>query len=719
MLSYSKVIDSPEVRRNGAAPRSSSAPILRAIRRSLGLAFALSVVARTASGQATSPPNVPDSGSGNTSAAATEPRPPGRAPAEPVQKIDAVVVQGVRLRERASQSSLSAAELARVPGSGGDPMRAIQVLPGVAQVDDGSAEPAVRGARPQDNLYYVDFLPVGYLFHLGGITSVLNADLIRRFDMYSAAWSPEYGDALGAIFDVSLRRPRTDRIGGTADFSLLGGSLLVEGPIGEEISFFLSGRRSWFDLVSKQFEDDEEGVTITTPVYSDTQGRLLWNLSADQRLRLDFSTASDRLSYNLRSDSRSGRQDPVLAGNSAERQSYRSAALVWDGDLGRWGSHTVGIGGLRTDISSVVGTAGRIGATLNTRFLRHQGQWSVGQGHEIIVGGSLQRQTIDADVDFRFPRCTEFDPNCDFTSAPRVRSRQDETQPVNDLFLNTRWRVAAPLMASVGARWVDDGYLKRRYLDPRAGVEWSLDRGLLVSAVVGRHNQAPDIEQSIRELGNPRLRRLRGDHAALAVSQQIRRIWFWRVEVYDKRFDDLVVSDPDTNFRNGASGRSRGLELLLKRERGEGRWSGFASVSLSEARRTNDLTGQEFRFAFDQPVIANLVGDYQLSPRWRLGARWSFRSGNLFTPIVGVTQFPDGRPRPVYGALNSERLPAYHRLDLRADLLSSPSLTYYFELLNAYNRKNIGSYNYSADYSSRKPVYQLGVLPSIGVKYRF
>jgi hypothetical protein len=668
----------------------------------------LTLACGTSAALAQSLPAEPSRQAGSTGAASEDP-----------SRVDAVVVQGVRLRERASQSSLTAAELSRVPGSGGDPMRVIQVLPGVAQVDDGSAEPAVRGARPQDNLYYVDFLPVGNLFHLGGFTSVLNADLIRRFDMYSAAWGPEYGDALGAIFDVSLRRPRTDRIGGTLDFSLLGGSVLVEGPLSEEVSFFLSARRSWFDVVVKQTEDKEEGATLTTPVYSDSQGRLLWNLSADQRLRFDFSTASDRISFNLRGDSRAGLQDPVLAGSSSDRQSYTSAALVWDGDFGAWGAHTVGLGEMQTKVRSVVGSAGSIGATLATRFLRHQGQWTLDGGHELTLGGSIQRLSIRADVDFRNPRCTEFDPNCDFTSAPQSISRQNDTQPVNDVFLNTRWRLSKPLTGSVGVRYVDDGYLKRKYVDPRLGLEWSLPAALVLSGVVGRHNQNPDIEQSLREIGNPQLKRLRGTHAALGLSQRIGKTWSWRAEVYGKRFEDLVISDPNTNYRNGASGRSQGVELLVKRERAGGRWSGFASVSLSRAQRTNDLTGERFRFAYDQPVIVNLVGDYQLNGKWRLGTRFSLRSGNLITPITGAGQFPDGRPRPIYGVLNSERLPTYHRLDLRADADVSPTLTYYVELLNVYNRKNIAGYDYSADYRTRKPIYQLGVLPSAGVKYKF
>jgi hypothetical protein len=106
--------------------------------------------------------------------------------------------------------------------------------------------------------------------------------LIRRFDLATAAWSPEYGDVVGAVFDISLRNPRSDRLGGKADFSLLGANVLFEGPLTDKLSFFVAGRRSWFDLISKTGEDKEEGVTYTVPVYTDSQGRLLWTLNADQ-----------------------------------------------------------------------------------------------------------------------------------------------------------------------------------------------------------------------------------------------------------------------------------------------------------------------------------------------------------------------------------------------------------------------------------------------------
>ncbi len=654
----------------------------------------------------------------HTAQAQTTPqsRPTSQAEA-PSQTVE---IQGVRAREKAGQSTLTAADLARVPGSGGDPMKAIQALPGVASADDSSSEPAVRGARPSDNQYLVDFLPVGYLFHVGGFASVFNADLIRRFDMYSAAWSPEYGDALGAVFDLSLRRPRTDRLGGKLDISLLGATALIEGPLGDDKSFFLSARRSWFDLVAKTGEDKKEGLTYTTPVYTDTQGRFLWTLNRDNRVRFDFSTASDRISFNVKPTGRLAQQEPVLAGDSNDKRSYVSAAVVWDADLGSYGAHTLALGNMINRVGQRVGSAGSIGATISTRYLRQQVQLPAWGAHEFTLGGSVQQQRAKVDVDFKDPRCTEFDPNCDLTSAARVVSKQEDTQSLADAYINDRWSLSKHWTATAGLRFSKDGYLKRSYTEPRVGLEWAAPAGLLVTAAAGRHNQAPAIEESLRGVGNPNLGRLRSTHAALGVSQRLAGGWTWKAEVYGKRFEDLVISDPTTQYRNGASGTARGLELLVKHDAGSAsKFSGFAALSLAQARRRNEQTGEQFAFSYDQPVTLTLVGQYKQNDRWSYGLKWSYHSGAPYTPITGTSTFADGRVRPLYGAINSQRVPDYHRLDLRVDAKFSPRLTAYAELINAYARKNVAGYSYSADYKTREETYQLPTLPSIGLQYTF
>ena len=143
------------------------------------------------------------------------------------------------------------------------------------------------------------------------------------------------------------------------------------------------------------------------------------------------------------------------------------------------------------------------------------------------------------------------------------------------------------------------------------------------------------------------------------------------------------------------------------------------SVGLSKTRRRNDIKNQEFRFEYDQPVIINVVADYKPSSKWTFGAKWSYHSGNLTTPIVGSTQDANGRYHPIYGELNTERLPAFHRLDLRADQIITPRLSVYYEITNAYNHDNIDGYSYSENYQTRKPAQGLGFMPNIGMEYKF
>ena len=632
-----------------------------------------------------------------------------------------VEITGARFRDQAGKSSLSGEELSRVPGASGDPMKAIQSLPGVATLDDASGEPAVRGSRPSDNAYSVDFLPVGYLFHMGGFASVFNPDLIRRFSMSSAAWSPEYGNVVGAVFDVALRNPRTDRLAGQVDFGLLGANALVEGPIGENISFFLAARRSWFDLVAKTGEDKEEGVTYTLPVYTDSQGRLLWTLNANNRLRLDFSTASDRLDFSVKANSKIAAREPVLAGNSSERQSFSSVAAVWETDIGSHLSNKLALGQMQRRDVARLGSAGAVTLQTTTSYLRQQLVVAASKAHELTLGGSLQSALVEVDLDFKFPRCTEFDPNCDITSAPRLVSRQQSRQNTADLYLSDRWQIAPRWAATAGLRFSHDATLRRATTEPRLALEFNVSPQTVISAGLGRHHQPPDVDQRLAQIGNPKLKPLSATHAVLGVTQNLGEGWNWRTEVYGKQFDNYAVSDPVLNYRNGASGTAQGVELLIRKEAvgSMARLTGFASLSLSRARRKIDATGEVFPFDFDQPVIATVVANYKLSERWQFGARWSYHTGSPYTPVVGTGSYPDGRVRPVYGSINSQRVPAYHRLDLRADTRFTPRLTGYLELMNAYSRKNVSGYSYSADFKTREEILQFPIFPSLGIKYTF
>lgn len=649
---------------------------------------------------------------------------PAPAAATPVTTLERVEIKGRRDMPPAGRTSLSGSELQRMPGAGSDPMKAIQSLPGIVVNDDSSSEPAVRGARPGDNAYLVDFLPVGYVFHVGGLTSVFHPDLVRRFDLSSAAFGAESPDVVGAVFDITLRDPRRDRLGGIVDVSFLGASALVESPLGERAAFFFAARRSYFDVFTKSVEDDEEGVRFTLPVYSDYQGKLVWDVSPNQRLSLHLNGAADRLDFTVRSNSKIAQQDPVLAGNSNSRTAYRTQAVVWRATPVERISNRLAVGQTADEQTARLGSAQAAMVNVSNRFVREQLSLELGS-HQVMIGGSVTQSDFDLDLDLRNARCTEFDPNCDLTSAPRAALRQRIRVNYTDAYLTDRWQFHPRWAATLGVRSTNDDYLDRRYTEPRAGLEWALAPRTTLSAAWGRHDQFPNGDQVLREIGNPLLNRVRARHGVIGLTQGHASGWSWRLEAYEKRFTDFAVADSRLNYVNGGSGASQGAELLLRKDTvagsGGGFWSrvsGFLSLTAAQARRRNDVTGESFRFDYDQPLAATLVASWKPGGTLQYGAKWSYHTGAPFTPIVGTRADGTGRLLPVYGPINSQRLGPYHRLDLRVDRQFSERFSGYLELINAYARKNPSGFSYSADYSERKPVYQLPALLSFGVQYR-
>ncbi len=651
------------------------------------------------------------------------PEAPASAASPPTTSLPPVEITSRRPASPASRTVLSGDELRTVPGTGGDTMKALQSLPGVAVSSDSSSEPAVRGSRPDDNAYYIDFLPVGYLFHVGGLVSVVHSDLVNQFELYSAAFGPEYADVIGAVLDVNLRAPRTDRLGGVINVSLLGADFLVEGPVNDRQSFYFAVKRSYIDLLVDTVEDEDSGVIITVPRYHDYQGKYIWNLNAQHQLSFHATGASDHLDFKIPETSGLGTQQPVLAGDSAIDTAYGTQAVVWDAELGSGTSNKFALGHTLDTNTSLVGEALKATARTHTWFAREQFRFKPSADHDTALGGSLQSVRAEYDINALNARCDEFDPECDITGAERVQGSGRISANITNLFAKNRWQFTPDWAVTGGVHHTRDSYLGRHYTEPRLGLEWKWSPSTTLTAAWGRHNQFPKGDQVLADFGNTGLWHLRATHSVFGVSQQLDQGWSWRVEAYQKKFSDFVVRAPrPVNYVNGASGEANGLELLLKKDAAKesaSRLSGWLSLSLSRARRQNDITGQEIPFEFDQPVIANLVLQYRQSDRWQFGAKWSYHTGSPHTPIVGTGLYSDGRVRPLYGETNSERLPSYHRLDLRADWRLSPRYRFFGEVINAYARKNLSGYSYNFDYSVRKDVTQLPFLLSFGVLVKF
>ena len=632
-----------------------------------------------------------------------------------------VVVSAERNPNQVSKTIFKGEEMRQVAGSSGDPLKSLQSLPGVAMSNSGGSAPAIRGSGPGDNYYYADAIPVGKVFHFGGI-SVFNGDLIDNFNLYSAAFAPYYDNVTGGILDISLRNPRTDRLGGKVNVSLTGADFLIEGPAADNQSFYFAARRSYFDLLLRSIE--RKGVTLQIPNYSDYQGKYIWNLNTDNRLSAHITGSADNLRANIASDSDTARTQPDLAGSLSAQDSSATQAVVWDSKLPAASNNKLLYGHRTSTTDFSVGTAGRIYVVTQTHFVREQVIIPISNTHELTLGANAANSVVGLDLDAKNTNCTQFNTGCDLSTAPRVQ--------LNDTFISTQWDTAAqdrwhlaPTVTLIGGvRHSKDNYLNQSYTEPRVGMEWNWSEQTLLSAGWGRHNQQPTGQQIAPKFGNTQLTHIRADHSVIGINHKVDSAWSWKAEAYYKKFSDLVVgvSDTSINYVNGASGAAYGTELLIKKEPIE-KLSGWLALTLSRSERRNDLTGEAFRFEYDQPINTTLITNYKLSHEWSVGSKWAYTSGRPYTPIVGTNgTYADGRPIPVYAAINSGTLPDYHRLDLRIDrhlIYDTWKLNVYFELNNVYRRQNVVGYDYGPNYDKKEAIESLVIPFSFGVQGEF
>jgi hypothetical protein len=634
------------------------------------------------------------------------------------ETLGEMVVTAERSPDQVSKNDLNGKAVRQLAGSSGDPLRALQTLPGVATVG-GSSAPAVRGSGPGDNAYYVDGLPINRLFHYGDI-SVFNADLIEDFNLYSAAFGPHYADVTGAVIDVALREPRKDRLGGKVDVNVMGANFLAEGPRTDDQSFYFAARRSYVDLLVKQVED--KGVTMQVPHYWDYQGKYLWKLNDTSRLTFHMQGASDVLKLSIAPSAEVAQTQPVLAGNAAFSEISSMQAAVLDTLLSGGSNNTLSFEHTNDHSSSALGTAGTLSLTQDNLRLHDLVRFELSEGHELSLGTELANTAVKINADFLNATCTQFNPNCDLTSATRQQLTDEFSTSAMSVSAQDRKRVLSYLTLIGGLRYSKENYAHKSYTEPRLGAEWEWSEQTLFTAGWGRHNQYPTDAQWVRVFGNPMLDHIRADHSVLGVKHKVDADWNWKAETYYKKFSNLVVNDPALNYINAASGKAYGLELLIKKEETD-KLSGWFVLNLAKSQRRDDVTGEAFRFEYDQPINTTLVGTYKLSENWSLGGKWAFHSGTPYTPIVGTSgNYSDGRPIPVYAAVNSGTLPVYHRLDLRLDrnyVFDKWKFNTYFELNNIYQRKEIVGYTYNANYTSKEPVYSF-VLPfSFGIQGEF
>lgn len=632
-----------------------------------------------------------------------------------VVEADEVVVRGRREAAEVSESRVLRDEIKVIPGTAGDPLRAVQSLPGVGIVNDFVGQMTVRGGGPNDNLYLLDRVPWPVPFHFGGIVSTVNPDLISSVDLHAGGFGAAWGNTQGAVLDATTRPGSHDRIHLSGDVNMVMSDGLLEGPLGlGNVSWTLAGRRTYFDLLLGRLTKN----TFTAfPRFSDVGGSLDIPLGEFNHVRVLELTTNDLLAINL----------------SAARQSDTR----FEGEL-RWYAHadTVGASWVNTAVPGLTSTFTPYAYQNGTEFTvppaagiiswrtvsgaKEDAEWEAGilgnMKHTLRAGLLLERQQdqVNASIPIR--------------TGPPGSPRVNVSTTVSGAGLNhggyleDRVEIVPGFAVTGGVR--DDGAadVRNEAVSPRTSLEWASDPHTIWRAAWGRYDQLPTQRELNPQFGNANLRTQEADHAVIGYERTLSPSLFLKLEAYDKEFRYQVVrTDDATRYSNDGKGDARGVEVFLK-SRTEGKFFGWISYALSRSRR-RDLPGEPWHlYDYDQTHIGTALGSYRFTPALTGGAKLRMSSGTLYTPVVGSYQDSSGEWQPVNGPVNSARLPMYARLDLRVSYAfrnEGWKLDAYLEILNVLGRKNPFDLFYSNDYKTAEYANNFPRIPYLGVSFIF
>lgn len=647
------------------------------------------------------------------------------------EKVEEVTVRGQRIADDANRPGPTTEKLLKVPGSFGDPMQAIYSLPGVVATDDGGGQPAVRGSGPDDNTFLIDFLPASYIFHDFG-HSIFNENLISEFGMKAAGFGARYGRATGAVFDVTLRDPRNQPLTTTIDASLLRAGALLEGRITDNQAFYVAARASVIDQILKASDykpDEEDDITFKQfPQDRDFQAKYTWDINDHNQLSVLALGAWDKAAVDFGGRSDQGLIDPGSTGRSSLDTSFISQGVRWR-YLDEVNTLQTAIGHLQESRRDRRGNLGEyLDLDLDEWTAKAHYDRRLSNTNTLAAGFEYRRSRYDYAIMMRYKSCTIFSPDCGTDPGEMTQTQDVREINTTDAFIEDIWKIAPQVTLTGGVHFSRNDYLQENHVEPRLAAQWDFAPGWEVHASGGKYHQLPRIEQIVPVYGNPLLEAPQATHYVLGVGHKLDGVWSVTADLYYKDLTKLVVDVRDPRlYVNNATGKAYGAEFLVNADP-HGRWYGWASLSLSKTERLNGITGTTAAFDYDAPVVANLVLNYRINPRWEAGLRWNFRSGMPYTPIIGNKPNPDypGYYLPVYGELNSERASAYHRLDLRFERKFEGERvrgSYYVDIINVYGRKNGGAVMYeaiegSSDYKLKERE-GLPFFPSIGVKITF
>jgi hypothetical protein len=179
-----------------------------------------------------------------------------------------------------AQVRLSPRQVAALPAVGEvDIFRALQLLPGISGVNDGSSGLYVRGGTPDQNLVLFDGMTIYHVDHFFGFISAFNNEAVKDVRVFKGGFPAKFGGRTSSIVELTGKSGSFNHFQAGAGLNLLSGNAIVQAPLAGRGAWLLSMRRSYTDFIQSNLYNE---------IYNSITGQ---NRSGDGSVRTDNAGA--------------------------------------------------------------------------------------------------------------------------------------------------------------------------------------------------------------------------------------------------------------------------------------------------------------------------------------------------------------------------------------------------------------------------------------------
>ena len=676
------------------------------------------------------------------------------------QEIEAIeIIAEDKFRDAVEKTQMSVdkleyREIKTVPVLFGetDLIKVLQLKPGVQSGSEGTAGLYVRGGGPDQNLVLLDEALVYNASHLFGFFSIFNSDAIKNVELYKGDFPAQYGGRLSSVLDIKMREGNKNKFAGTGGVGLISSRLTLEGPLQKgKSSFIVSGRRTYFDIITRQINRANEGNRNFNPIpdyyFYDLNVKANYEISDKDRIFVSgyfgrdvFKFAGNNGNFNFDFDW--GNATATIRWNHIfnPKLFLNTTAIYSDYQYK-----------IRNRFASFIFN---IGSNIRDYNFKTDFDYLHSEKHHIRFGTQFTHHLFGV-ARIRF---ASDDNRVNFNSGNNFEASEMGLYVNDDVKLSEQWRLNAGLRAS--------GFLQRKTfyagLEPRTAIRYKIDDKTSLKASFAQmyqyvhllSNSGATLPTDIWYPSNEVVRPQRSRQIAAGVSHLLKDNKFLlTAEAYYKTMKNQI------DFRDGAQlflndnlngefvfGRGRGYGVELYVEKKTGKLTGWIGYTLSWTKRqfadsSNGNApinfGKPFFPRYDRRHDLSLVLMYNLNEKWTFALNWVIGNNNWVTipqgrfGVQGVNgaNFTLGND---FGLRSNYQMPMYHRSDLNIIRKFKPrwgesDLT--FSIYNLYNRRNAfviyyepveenASINFTTQFRARQ-LALFPIIPTITYNFKF